>query len=197
MDTYVYYIGKKIYINLTNRCSNACDFCIRKGRDGMANQPLWIEKEPTAQDVIKQLPSNMDDYDTEVVFCGFGEPTYNMSALCEVAEFLHCVGKTVRINTNGQGRLINGRDIVEDLIDTVDVVNVSLNMATRSSYDKVCHSQFKEKAFDELLDFAVCCRKACIDTLFSVVDCIGKEEIDKAQKLADSYHIRLRVRKYE
>ena len=55
MNNYVYIIGNKIYINLTNRCSNNCDFCIRQGREGMADTPLWIKNEPTAEDVIEMM----------------------------------------------------------------------------------------------------------------------------------------------
>ena len=29
MDTYVYKIGNNLYVNLTNRCSNRCTFCVR------------------------------------------------------------------------------------------------------------------------------------------------------------------------
>ena len=32
-NTVVYTLNQKAYINLTNRCSNRCDFCIRNGRE--------------------------------------------------------------------------------------------------------------------------------------------------------------------
>ena len=35
-DQYVYVIGNKLYVNLTNRCSNACDFCVRNYDSGPA-----------------------------------------------------------------------------------------------------------------------------------------------------------------
>lgn len=197
MNTYVYFIGKKIYLNLTNRCSNACDFCIRKGRQGMENQPLWLEREPTGEDVAEQLPSNLADYDEEVVICGFGEPTYNMDAIIDVADFLHCVGKTIRLNTNGQGNLINEGDIVPTLADCVDVVSISLNMPDASKYQKVCHSVYGEKAFDEILKFATACKNAGIKTVLSVVDVIGAKDVALSQKVADSLRIPLRVRKFE
>lgn len=57
MDNYVYKIGNKLYVNLTNRCSNNCDFCIRDGREGMNGTALWIEKEPSANDVISRASS--------------------------------------------------------------------------------------------------------------------------------------------
>ncbi len=68
MNNYVYILGNKIYINLTNRCSNNCDFCIRRDHKDMGGTVLWIEDEPTVEDVLEQLPANMDDYDNEIVF---------------------------------------------------------------------------------------------------------------------------------
>ena len=67
-NIYVYTLGNKIYINLTNRCSNSCDFCIRRDHKDMDGQVLWINDEPTVEDVIEQLPENLDDYDNEIVF---------------------------------------------------------------------------------------------------------------------------------
>ena len=73
----------------------------------MQNTTLWIKNEPDADEVIAQLPQNLDDFDDEIVFCGFGEPTYNLETLDEVASYLHCIDKTTRINTNGHANLIH------------------------------------------------------------------------------------------
>ena len=193
MNNYVYIIGNKIYINLTNRCSNNCDFCIRQGREGMADTKLWIDDEPTADEVIEQLPSNLDDYD-EVVFCGFGEPTYNLEALDEVASYLHCVDKTTRINTNGQANLINGEDVTDLIVTSCDVINVSLNECNATKYQAHCNSIYGAKAYDAMLEFAELCKRRGGNVIFSVVDSIGKADIEACQKLADKLHIPLRVR---
>lgn len=197
MDNYVYVINNKIYINLTNRCSNNCDFCIRQGREGMSGTPLWITEEPTAADVIEQLPQNLDDYDGEVVFCGFGEPTYNVEALDEVASYLHCVDKTTRINTNGQANLINKEDVTELVVTSCDVINVSLNECTAEKYQQHCKSIFGVKAFDALIEFATLCKQRGGNVLFSVVDSIGDDDVRKCQKLAAKLGIPLRVRAKE
>ena len=194
MDNYVYIIGNKIYINLTNRCSNNCDFCIRQGREGMADTPLWIHDEPTAEDVIEQLPQNLDDYDDEVVFCGFGEPTYNLEALEEVASYLHCVDKTTRINTNGQANLIHGEDVTDVIVDSCDVINVSLNECSADKYQARCHSVYGAAAFDELLKFAKACKDRGGNVILSVVDVIGEKDIAECKKIADKIGVRLRVR---
>lgn len=197
MNNYVYTIGNKIYINLTNRCSNRCDFCIRQGREGMENTRLWIDEEPTAEDVIEQLPANLDGYDGEIVFCGFGEPTYNLETLDEVASYLHCIDKTTRINTNGQANLIHGRDVSDVIAVSCDVINVSLNECTAEKYQEHCKSVFGIKAYSAVLEFASLCKQKGGNVIFSVVDSIGKQDVDACKKLADKMGIPLRVRKYE
>ena len=51
----------------------------------------------------------------EVVFCGFGEPTYKVAEMVALCDYFHEKGLKTRLNTNGQGNLINKRDIVPDL----------------------------------------------------------------------------------
>ena len=197
MNNYVYIIGNKIYINLTNRCSNNCDFCIRQRRQGMANTPLWISDEPDAEDVIEQLPQNLDDYDEEVVFCGFGEPTYNLETLDEVAAYLHCVDKTTRINTNGQANLIHKTDVSDVIVGSCDVINVSLNECTADKYQQHCKSIFGAAAFDEIINFAKACKQKGGNVGFSVVDVIGEQDVTQCKKIADRLGIPLRVRTKE
>ena len=160
----------------------------------MNGQPLWLQDEPTAEDVIEQLPQNLDDFDDEVVFCGFGEPTYNLETLDEVASYLHCVDKTTRINTNGQGNLIHKKDITDVIVTSCDVINVSLNECNAEKYQAHCKSIFGAAAFSEMLNFAKLCLQRGGNVVFSVVDSIGKADVEACQKLADSMHVPLRVR---
>lgn len=197
MNNYVYTIGNKLYINLTNKCSNNCNFCIRNGRKGMGDTELWIDDVPTADDIVAQLPDDLSQYDQEVVFCGFGEPTYNLDALEEVASYLHCVDKTTRINTNGQANLIHNRDVSDIIADSCDVVNVSLNCPDSASYQQVCHSIYGEKAFDAMLEFAKLCQKRGASVIMSVVDSIGNAQVEKCRKLCQTLDLPLRVREKE
>ena len=160
----------------------------------MADTTLWIEEEPTAEDVIEQLPANLDDYDSEVVFCGFGEPTYNLETLDEVASYLHCVDKTTRINTNGQANIINGEDVTDIIVTSCDVINVSLNECNATKYQAHCKSIYGEKAYESMLEFAKLCKERGGNVVFSVVDSIGQADVDACQKIADKMGIPLRVR---
>ena len=65
MDNYIYTLGNSLYINLTNRCTNSCVFCVRSQTDGMGGQRLWLEKEPDAEQVIQLIP-NPEKYFTEL-----------------------------------------------------------------------------------------------------------------------------------
>ena len=47
-----------------------------------------------------------------------------------------------------------------------------------------------------MLKFASDCKKYLDDVRFTVVDCIGEENVRKSQELADSIGIPLRVREY-
>jgi len=195
LNTYVYELDDNLYINLTNKCSNACEFCVRNGKDSYFGNSLWLEKEPTAEDVIEELKKTDIKKYREVVFCGFGEPTYKIAELIKIAGYVKEKGGRTRLNTNGQGNLINGCDITEKLESVLDAASISLNEATAEKYQKICHSVFGEAAYEAIFDFAVKCREKGIDTVLSVVDSIGAEDVKKCRELAKSKNIRLKVRK--
>lgn len=112
MNNFVYTLAGKAYINLTNRCHNRCAFCIRNSGDGVAGTPLWLEREPTAQEVIVDFEKIKGGLvSREVVFCGYGEPTEALDALKECAAYFKARGYSTRLNTNGLGSAVNGREI--------------------------------------------------------------------------------------
>lgn len=193
-NTYVYKVDDNLYINLTNRCSNRCEFCVRY-YDKPVYGDLWIGHEPTAQEVIDILDKcyNLADY-REIVFCGFGEPTYRFDAIEKISEYIHSKGARTRINTNGQANEILGEDITERIVKCIDTINVSLNATDAEKYDKICHSQYGLRAFDIMLDFAKKCVEHGGNVVLSIVDCVGEEEIAKAGKIAEKIGAKLRVR---
>lgn len=194
MDTITYQIGNGVYINLTNKCSNDCVFCERNRISGVEGYYLWLKNEPTAEMIIENLKTyDLKDFD-EVIFCGFGEPTYKWEEIKEVADFAHSIGKSTRLNTNGQGNLINGYDITEQIANYIDKVNVSLNNGNSKRYDEDNRSIFGEDAFREIQNFAKKCIEKGVHTTFSVVDCISKEEIEAARQIALAIGANFRVR---
>ena len=192
MDVYVYKYCGNTYINLTNRCNNDCDFCIRHNSDELAGSNLWLKKEPEAEDVIAALKSSgMSD---EVVFCGYGEPTLRLDVLKKVAEFIKSTGRKVRINTNGLANAYYERNIAPELKGLADTVSISLNAPNAEKYDSVCHSIYGIKAFNYLLGFTRDCVNEGIDTVLTVVDVIPGSDIEICRQIAQRCGARLRVR---
>lgn len=192
MDTYVYRLGDALYVNLTNRCTNRCDFCIRNTHEGMGEYNLWLEREPTVEEVLQQI-GDPTQY-SEIVFCGFGEPMLRLKELIEIAREVKKKGGKVRINTNGQANLYYGRNVVPLLEGLVDVISISLNAPTAEQYDAICHSNYGKKAFEGVLEFARECVKVIPTVVLSVVDVLSSEDIEKCRNIAQGIGAQLRVR---
>ena len=197
-DTYLYTLDDNLYVNLTNKCSNGCDFCVRNERTSYYGNYLWLRNgDPTAEKVISAANGFGDlSRFKEVVFCGFGEPTYKVAEMVALCDFFHEKGLKTRLNTNGQGNLINKRDITPELKGKIDFVNVSLNASCVEKYQPICRSQFGEAGFAGLVEFAKLCRRNGIACRFSIVDCIGEAEVEACKRLAQSVNIPLYVRSY-
>lgn len=206
MNTYVYTIYGNIYINLTNFCSNACEFCVRNhestmdGREfgshsGEGDYDLWLDKEPSYKDVTDILDKMDFSRYKEMVFCGYGEPSARFDLVEMLCVYAHERGIKTRINTNGQGNAILGKDIAPRMCRCIDTINVSLNATDAQSYDRLCHSVYGEKAFDIMLDFAKECVRCGGNVVLSIVDCVPPEQLQKAAEIARDIGAKLRVRK--
>ncbi|WP_124100405.1 TIGR04100 family radical SAM protein [Ruminococcus sp. Marseille-P6503] len=197
--TLSYEVGKGLYLNITNKCPCNCTFCIRNNGDGAyGSDPLWLERQPSAGDIIEDLRSRkLDEYD-EIVFCGYGEPTCELEILKETARYIRSVTNTpIRINTNGLSDLINKRSTAEEFEGIADTISISLNASDAEAYDKVTRPSFKGvNCFEEMLGFAGRVKNYVPNVMLTVVDIIGEEEIKKSQEIADKAGIRLRVREY-
>lgn len=197
--TITYEIDGKLYLNITNKCPCNCTFCIRNNGDGAyGSDPLWLEHQPTADEVITALKKcDLDSY-KQIIFCGYGEPTCELEILKQAAKYIHSVSKTpVRVNTNGLSDLINGRNTAPEFEGIVDSVSISLNASDSEAYDKVTRPSFKGvDCFKAMLAFAENVKEYVPETMLTVVDIIGEEEIEKSRKIAESIGIKLRVREY-
>ncbi len=134
---------------------------------------------------------------SEVVFCGFGEPLERLSCLLEVTGWIKKYsGKVVRVDTNGQGYLLNNRkDVVKELKKAgVDKVSVSLNAHDKATYNQVCKPEF-ENAFEKVLEFIEKAKKEDLDTEITSV-AIPEVDISKMRELAKRMEVAFRVREY-
>ena len=197
--TILYDVGGKLYINLTNKCPCNCTFCIRHNGDGAyGSDSLWLEHEPSLDEVKEAFSKvDMSKY-REVVFCGYGEPMERVNEVIAVGEFVKANygDVTVRLNTNGLGDKIHGVPTAKLLQGAVDIVSISLNSYCKEKYNEVTRPKWDD-AFDAMLSFAADCKSYLPQVVFTVVDVIPPEDISRAKALAMSIGIPLRVREYE
>ena len=162
MDNKILYeVYNNIYVNLTNRCPCACVFCLRNTKDRVGrSDSLWLDKEPTVQEVEALFAERDLSKYQEVVFCGFGEPTERLDDLLEIAAFVkEKFGKPIRLNTNGLGDLVNGKHIAPLLAGKVDIVSISLNTPNEARYMAEVRPKFGKGSYAALLSFASECTK--------------------------------------
>ena len=194
----VYWLGNSIYLNITNRCSNSCYFCFRKFKDGIQKFNLKLEKDPTAEEVMEELRKIIHRKNwREVVFCGFGEPMERLNLVLDVTRKVKKqYWKTVRVDTNGQGYLLNkGIDVVRELASAgVDKVSVSLNAHNKETYNQICKPMF-ENAYKTVLQFIIKAKKEGLETEATAVT-IPEIEIAKVKKLAERIGVKFTEREY-
>lgn len=188
-----YALGKKLYLNITNRCTNKCSFCIRNQGPGVGGYHLWLDEEPTNKEVIEAI-GDPSEYE-EVVFCGYGEPLLRIHTVLEVAKYVKGFNVPVRIDTNGQANLAHEENIVPELKGLVDTISISLNAENSVKYDQICESEFGEEAFGALLEFTRECKKYIPNVILSVVE-IPEIDIEKCKAIAEELGVQLRVRAY-
>lgn len=199
--TIVYDVHDGLYINLTNRCPCACTFCLRQTMDTVGQSGgLWLEHEPSLEEVKQAIDSVDLKHYTEIVFCGFGEPTERLDTLLQTAAYIKqvCPDKKIRINTNGLGDLVNGEPIAPKMRGLIDVVSVSLNTPNAEEYLKLTRSKFGVQSFDAMLAFAESAGEQGIEVVMTTVDTtISHEEEAQCQAICDRIGARYRIRPWE
>lgn len=194
----VYELDKKIYINLTNRCTNECIFCLRQDKDDVCGQELWLDSEDfTSEDVIEQLKKF--NLSSEVIFCGYGEPMLKFEVLRQVAKYIKETYPEIkiRVNTNGHANFIYKKNVVPELVGLVDEFSVSLNASNSEEYDELSQPKF-ENAYEEVKKFIKCSADAGIETVASIVyGYKGRRlDVEKCREIAESLGAKLRVREW-
>lgn len=197
-NTLVYSLEGKTYINLTNRCTNSCIFCLRQDKNDVCGQDMWLDNEDfSAQDVIEQLKNF--EITSEIVFCGYGEPLLKLEILKEVAKYIkqNYPETKIRINTNGHANYVYKRNIVLELKGLVDKISVSLNASSAEEYNELSKPKF-DNAYDEVKKFIKCCTEEGIKTDASIVDGYKGRRLDveKCRLIAQELGANLRVREW-
>ncbi len=190
-----YPIRDSLYLNVTNRCTNECDFCVRNFTDFVKGHNLRLAREPRVDEVLEAVrdASGSRRAYSEVVFCGYGEPTLRLDLVKEVAAYLKERKIKVRLVTNGHGDLINSRPIAPELKGLVDRVSVSLNVDSKDAYNRICKPAFGPDSYDAVIAFARECARSGIET---EITCLGVPGTDLARcrAIAEDLGARFRAR---
>lgn len=197
---FTYRVKNSVYVNLTNRCPCSCAFCLRQNADGVfGSGSLWLEREPTVEEVCKSLDEwDLKQYD-EVVFCGYGEPTERLDDLLKIAKYVRSKSNVkIRINTNGLADLIWKERTANKLQGLIDTVSISLNACNKEDYLKLTRSKFGLESYDAMLQFAKDCRDYVPNVVMTVVDVVTSIEAqERCRQICESIGVALRVRPFE
>ncbi|MBZ4646115.1 MAG: molybdenum cofactor biosynthesis protein [Clostridia bacterium] len=193
-----YELGNALYVNVTNRCTNRCSFCIRNTAQGVGTGvDLWLEREPTVREVIDDIERRDLSKYKEIVFCGYGEPMVRAYDIIEICKSIkEKFNIPIRINTNGHANLIHGEDITPMLKGLVDCISISLNAKNAAEYQEICGSDYGEQAYHGMLDFAAKCKGYIPQVILTVVDVMPKEDIEACERIAKDIGVEFRVRHY-
>lgn len=198
--TITYPVKNGIYVNMTNRCPCSCTFCLRHNGDGVyGSDSLWLDREPTVEEICASIDTWDLSQHSEVVFCGYGEPTERLPDLLKVASYIKSKSSIpIRINTNGLADLIWNENTAPKLKGLIDTVSISLNATNRETYLQIVRPKFGIESFDAMLQFAKDCSDYVPHVVMTVVDVVtSKEDQEICRKICQSVNATLRVRPYE
>lgn len=197
--TITYPVKDGLYVNVTNRCPDHCTFCIRNEGDGAyGSNSLWLEREPSAAEIVDAIMANDLSKYKELVFCGYGEPLERLDTVKEVIRILKekVPGLPVRINTNGLADLIVGRPTAQELQGLVDKISISLNAPDAATYQHYCRSDFGLPAYEAVLAYTRDCMKYISSVTLTVLDLLTPAQIEECRAIAASIGAKFRVRTY-
>ena len=202
--TITYEYEDALYVNLTNKCNCNCEFCLRHGKAQgsiYTEDSLWLEREPTRQEALDSFLSRDVCSYREIVFCGYGEPTYRLDDLLWLVDALKerfgAKLPPVRINTNGHANLINGRNVCPELQGRIHTLSISLNSTNAADYVALCHPIQGEVAYQAMLDFAKESAAYVPEVILTIVDKDKTaDEIEQCKAIANQLGVTLRIRSF-
>ena len=175
-----YYYKDGLYLNITNRCPTACSFCVKRTWQWRyRGWNLKLNGDPPVLRILEEARVAAAAKPVkELVFCGYGEPTYRLDVIRAVgAEMaLEFPGLRRRLNTIGLGNAIWKRSIVPDLKDRIEAVSVSLNTADPEEWRRIMRPAAAYRdGFKDVLSFVRECVAAGIETRVTAIEGIGSD----------------------
>ncbi|MDD2806735.1 MAG: TatD family nuclease-associated radical SAM protein [Elusimicrobiales bacterium] len=201
----VYRYGSGLYVNLTNRCPTACAFCVKNAwkmdyrgsdLDLRGTEPAPAEVIALAKEAWAAGPFS------ELVFCGYGEPTMRLEALLACARLIR-TGRAeplprnlrIRLNTNGLANAVWGRNVVPEMKGLIDSVHVSLNTSDPAQWRELMRplEPWAATGFEKVKEFI---REASLLLPETVATAVEGPQLDSAafRALAERLGAEVRLR---
>jgi len=195
----VYWKNSSLYLNITNRCTNDCKFCVRNYREGVYGFNLQLKKEPTEEELMNAIKQELSRDFVELVFTGYGEPLLRLDLVCSIAKRVKQLTNNkliLRIDTNGLADLTYPEiNILEKLLNAkIDKLSISLNAENAEKYLQICQPVYGLESYDSLLNFAEKAKRN-FEVRFTVV-AVSQVDVEACQRIADKMTIPLVIRPY-
>ncbi|MDR0724232.1 MAG: TatD family nuclease-associated radical SAM protein [Endomicrobium sp.] len=192
MNTIAYIFEGNLYLNITNKCMMACPYCIKhKWENSFCGHDLKLDKDPSVKEIISSI-GEPKKY-KEVIFCGYGDCLIRPDVVREVAKWLKDQNIKVRINTAGLANYYHGKNILKDLSGFVDVISISLNGSNPIEHNDINKPMFKEKSFDEILNFVLEAKKYVPEVVVTAVK-FPNFDVPKVEEIAKKLGVKFRAR---
>ena len=190
-----YDIEDRRYINIGKHCTLRCGFCPKtQGSHQVHQYDLSLNEQPSADQLIKAL-GDLSRI-SEVVFCGFSEPTLRMPVLLQVANSVKQQGKPVRVNTDGLGNLVNQRNILPELATCVDALSVSMNAHEEALYNTHCNPGV-EGSYMAMLNFLKWSPQYIKKVTATAIEGLPGVNIDACKEMAEQLGVEFKTRKLD
>lgn len=187
-----YRIEDRLYLSITDRCTLECAFCPKnRGSLRVRGYDLTMDHSPDAAEIVASIddPSNY----SEVVFCGYGEPTLRLNVLVEVAGDIKARGGRVRVNTDGLANLVHDRNVLEAMAGVVDALSVSMNAQDAATYERYCRPNLPG-SFQAMLAFLRTAPRYVPQVTATAIDGLEGVDIAACEALAKQLGVGFRKR---
>jgi TatD family-associated radical SAM protein len=187
-----YAIRGALYLNITDRCTLACAFCPKyNGSTQVHDYELAMDHMPSAEELIAAI-GDPKAY-SEIVFCGYGEPTLRLKVLLQVADWVKQQGGRVRLNTDGLANRVNKRNVLPEMQGKIDVLSVSLNAQNEAVYNQHCRPEL-DGSYADMLEFLRLAPGYVPEVVATAIDGLEGVDIAACQQIAAELGVKFRAR---
>ena len=185
-------IGDNHYPNITDRCTLRCAFCAEHvSQPRVRGYDLSLGARPEVSHIIA-AEGDTARY-SEIVFCGFGEPTLRLKLVPEVSDYNQSRRGRIRVNTDGRANLAHKGNVLPDLAGRVDALSVSMNAQNETVYKRHCRPALRG-SYQAMLSFLEQAPRYVSEVTATAIGGLHGVDIAAGQRLAIERGVQFRRR---